>query len=125
MKLRKPHRLRVVILGALFCGLTLAVGVRLYALQQAEHDHYMDRANRQHIKRVVIQPERGDILDRNGNYLAQSTGRLTLYVDPKYFTADKLKADHDAMIQTLVRTGSLEPAAGTRRWEYHLRASLL
>ncbi|HNM45522.1 MAG TPA: penicillin-binding transpeptidase domain-containing protein [Candidatus Sumerlaeota bacterium] len=111
MKLRKPHRLRVVILGALFCGLTLAVGVRLYALQQAEHDHYMDRANRQHLKRVVIQPERGDILDRNGNYLAQSTGRLTLYVDPKYFTADKLKADHDAMIQTLVRTGSLEPAA--------------
>ncbi|MEO8377342.1 MAG: penicillin-binding transpeptidase domain-containing protein, partial [Candidatus Sumerlaeota bacterium] len=110
MKLRKPHRLRVVILGAVFCGLTILVASRLVTLQQVDNDHYVDRANRQHLKRVIIQPERGDILDRNGNYLAQSTGRVTLYVDPKYFKAEKITGDFDTLVQSIARDGSMEPA---------------
>ncbi len=46
-------------LGALFCGLAGVVGSRLYRLQQLQPGHYMERATRQHLKRVVIQPERG------------------------------------------------------------------
>ncbi|MCC6546522.1 hypothetical protein IT570_05075 [Candidatus Sumerlaeota bacterium] len=117
MKLRKPHRLRVVILGGMFCGLTMLIAGRLYSLQQVDNEHYVDRANRQHVKRVVIQPERGDILDRNGNYLAQSTGRLTLYVNPKYFAADKITGDYDTLVQALARDGAMEPSVVRRALE--------
>ncbi len=83
MTLRKPHRLRVVLLGLLFAGLSLAVGARLYTLQYAHHDHYRDRAERMQNRRVVIQPERGDILDRTGRPLAQSTGRVTVSINAR------------------------------------------
>ena len=111
MKLRKPHRLRVVILGAVFCGLAILIGCRLFTLQQIDNDHYVDRANRQHFKKVIIQPERGDILDRNGNSLAQSTGRLTLYVNPKFFAPEKITGDFDTLVQSLARDASLQPEA--------------
>lgn len=109
MKLKKPHRLRVIVLGALFCGLAGVVGGRLYSLQYLQTEHYTERATRQHMKRVVIQPERGDILDRNGRYLAQSTGRMTLYINPKYLAADKITGEPDALVQAIAREGALEP----------------
>ncbi|CAN5408538.1 penicillin-binding protein [soil metagenome] len=99
MKLKKPHRLRVVLLGGLFLTLSGAVAARLVTLQVARYDQFEDRANRQHVKRVVIQAERGPILDRNGRTLAQSTGRMTLYVNPNFLKQDPMsliKGDKDA-----------------------------
>lgn len=85
VRLRKPHRMRVLVLGLLFAGLSAAVAGRLYTLQYKDHDHYRDRAQRMQVRRVVVQPERGDILDRDGRALAQSMGRVTVSINPSVF----------------------------------------
>lgn len=110
VKLKKPHRLRVVLLGVLFFCMAGLIGARLYSLQFDQHDYYEEKARRQHLKRVVIQPERGDILDRSGRALAQSTGRLTIYIQPKYFGAEALGNDNTALVQSLSNELSLEPS---------------
>jgi cell division protein FtsI (penicillin-binding protein 3) len=94
VKLRKPHRLGVVLLGTLFVGVASAVAYRLYDLQHVRHESYATRADRQHYRRVVLQPERGDILDRTGRPLAQSTGRLTIYVRPSLLRVEVLDLGH-------------------------------
>lgn len=101
MRLIKPHRFRVVLLGSLFIGLTVLVGARLHQLQYVEHAYYEERANAQHFKRVVIQAQRGDILDRAGRPLAQSTGRLTVYIHPKYLRAPEYESSPQPLIEAL------------------------
>lgn len=109
MRLEKPHRLRVVLLGSVFLGLTCIVGARLQYLQYSEHDHYAERAERQHFKRVVIQAERGDILDREGHPLAQSTGRITVYINPTFLQAPEFDGNQDALAAAIALETS-EPA---------------
>lgn len=101
--LRKPHRLRVILLGAAFAALAGAVGARLYTLQHLNHEHYADRAARQHYKRVVIQAERGDIVDREGRALAQSTGRLTVYIHPRFLESEAFADRREAAIADIAR----------------------
>lgn len=95
--LKKPHKLRVVMLASGFCLLTLAVTARLFDLQIANRDHYLEVAQDQQTKRFVVQAERGDILDRRGNPLATSTGTLTVYVNPKYFREPEADLDLQAL----------------------------
>lgn len=93
MALKKPHRLRVVLLGGCFAVLSGLVGARLVHLQHTNYEHYSRRADGQHLRKVEIQPERGTILDRNGNALAQSTGRLTVYINPRFLSAPVYTGD--------------------------------
>lgn len=86
--LHKPHRLRAMILCGAFAMLGATVVARLASLQIDTAHHYADRAERQHTRRVVVQPERGEILDRVGRPLAQSTGRMTVYVNPEFLLSN-------------------------------------
>lgn len=79
-----------MIFGTLFVLLAGGVSYRLYDLQIRRHERYAKRADQQHHRRAVLQPERGDILDRTGRALAQSTGRLTFYVNPKFLIPEVL-----------------------------------
>lgn len=99
--LNKPHRLRSVILGVAFSALAATVCARLYTLQFQRHDDFAKRANMQQTRRVVIQPERGDILDRAGRPLAQSTGRLSLYVNPTYLREPHAEVDLDQLARSV------------------------
>lgn len=99
--LKKPHKLRVVVLAALLCVLGSLVAARLYYLQVYNGERYAARADRQQTMRVTIQPERGDILDRLGRPLATSTGSLSIYVDPKFFQAPEANIDLDALSRQL------------------------
>lgn len=95
--LKKPHKLRVVVLGTTFCLLGALVGGRLYDLQVRQHDYYLERAERQQTKNFVIQAERGDIVDRRGRPLATSVGTLSVYVMPRYFRAPEANLDLEAL----------------------------
>ena len=86
--LRKPHKLRVILLGVIFSVLAGAVVARLAFLQQVNHEHYERRARGQHVTAVVLQAERGDILDRRGRPLAASTGTLSIYIDRAHFAPE-------------------------------------
>lgn len=103
MSLRKPHRLHVVLLGAGFLLVGASVVSRLYHLQVAHGDFYADRARAHHVRTTTIQPERGDILDRNGEPLAQSTGRVSVYINPTFFGEQALGSRRVPLAEEIAR----------------------
>src|SRR5690606_11341732 len=102
---------RVLLIGGVFCVLTGLVGARLVRLQVTQFDEYNTRATRQHTKRVVLQPERGEILDRKGRPLATSTGTLSVYIDPKYFREPHADVDLDALANQVSYYTSISPTS--------------
>ena len=115
--LKKPHRFRVLLLGAMFCLLAGLVVARLYALQISSHDRFVVRASNQQTKRVVVQAERGDILDRNGRPLATSTGTLSIYVDTKYFKPPEADVDLRGLADQVSYYTGLSPEAIIARFD--------
>lgn len=113
--LHKPHRLRSIVLGVAFSALAATVAARLVSLQLDRHDAYVARARQQQTRRVVIQPERGDILDRAGRPLAQSTARLSLYVNPVYLRPPHAEIDLDQLSRQIAHyTGMPSPRVRER-----------
>lgn len=82
-----PHlRLRV---GFVLISMVLSVfGVRLVQLQGLDPASYAAMAAAEGRVQVVLPAERGDILDRNGEPLADSVDGLMVVADP-YMTVDK------------------------------------
>ena len=76
-------RRRLALLMAIFLGLFLSIGARLFQLQVVEAQALQMRAQSQWTSESTIQPTRGRILDRNGNVLAQSATAYTLSVSPR------------------------------------------
>lgn len=89
----KPHKLRVLLLGAAVSLASVTVFARLAYLQVVEFDSFTGKANRQHTSRITLQPERGAIQDRNGAVLASSTRALSVFINPKFFRAPECEAD--------------------------------
>ncbi|MDX2176216.1 MAG: penicillin-binding transpeptidase domain-containing protein [Candidatus Sumerlaeia bacterium] len=99
--LKQPHRPVLAFFLALFAALGVVVVFRLHELQLQDKGHYQERAQSQHARRVVLQPERGDILDRNGAALARSVGRLSVYVHPVYLRPPHAELDLDRLATQL------------------------
>ena len=70
----------IVCLGLLF-GFVL-IGCRLFYLQVLQADVGAHQAQQQHEKTVVVQPDRGVIVDRQGHPLALNVEVASLYVRP-------------------------------------------
>jgi cell division protein FtsI (penicillin-binding protein 3) len=73
------------------------IGMRAWALQIDEGDHYRAQAERQHAMRVEIPAPRGDVLDANGRPLAVSADVDSIWANPHEVrdvaaTADRLAA---------------------------------
>jgi cell division protein FtsI/penicillin-binding protein 2 len=117
--LKKPHKLRVLVLGGMFCLLGGMVGARLVWLQVTEHDRYRARATGQQVQTVVLQAERGDILDRRGRPLATSTGTLSVYIDPKYITGPEAPEglDVEALARGVAQSAGLSAESVLRRFQ--------
>jgi cell division protein FtsI (penicillin-binding protein 3) len=62
---------------------TGAIFLRLIYLQVIEHNYYVARANRQRQSIVMLDPERGPILDRKGRQLAISIAVQSIYGIPE------------------------------------------
>ena len=70
----------IVCLG-LLCGFAL-IGCRLFYLQVIQAEAGAHQAQRQHQKTVIIKPDRGVILDRQGHPLALNVEVPSVYVNP-------------------------------------------
>jgi cell division protein FtsI/penicillin-binding protein 2 len=77
----RKSRVLVAAAGLLF-GLA-ALWLRVGWLQIAEHGFYSARAERNHQLRVLVRPERGDLLDRHGRPLAHDLQTYTLTAAPR------------------------------------------
>lgn len=115
--LRKPHKFRVILLGGIFVVLGAAVAARLVALQVVSHDRYSARARGQHVTEVVLQSERGDILDRRGRPLATSTGTLSIYIDRAHFAPEGSGIDKERIAGQLAWFLQQSPARVLSRIE--------
>ncbi len=76
---RRETRLRMLV--ALVLMVFLAVVLRLFRIQVLMHDEYRSMAEGQHTTRMVVEADRGRILDRRGYLLAgnRSVAYLQLY----------------------------------------------
>jgi cell division protein FtsI/penicillin-binding protein 2 len=72
----------------LWAFLAIVVGIivyRTFVIQISRHDLYLDKAERQWVKRVRWPATRGSIFDRNGSLLAATQKKYTVGVTPKHF----------------------------------------
>lgn len=72
--------------------------LELFQLQFREYDLYAKEASAMHWKKFVSQPERGDILDANGNMLASSTYVYTVGITPK----DLMSTSQDSIDKDMI-----------------------
>ena len=91
---------RVYATFALFLLAAVVVVGRLAKLQIADHDYYESRVLNQLTRDTTINPERGNITDRNGNILAANKTVYNVILSPHDIQATmdtdaKLNADDD------------------------------
>ncbi len=74
-------RLYFLLSGAILLA-ALVMG-HLFRIQVLEHQQHLAEADRQHKRKLVLPPRRGDILDRSGRPLALSAEGLNVYAVPE------------------------------------------
>src|SRR5690554_3419849 len=101
---RKRMTVRVWVAGifALMCFCLL--GARLWHLQVVRHEGLSARAEQNRITVVPIPPRRGEIVDRNGVFLASNHRDYTLSVVPA-----RVERDMDAMLDEISELVEISP----------------
>ena len=79
---RKTLKRRLLVAVLLLGAWAAAIAVRLAYLQVLQHDYYTAKAENQQVRTIKTAPERGDIVDRNGNVLAYSVEVDSIYAVP-------------------------------------------
>lgn len=80
---------RIRILAGLTIIIMIVFIVRLFYLQVIRHDYYVAQANQEHLKRLVIPAERGEIYAMNGGEpikLVLNQTVYTVFADPQVVT---------------------------------------
>lgn len=114
----KDVRRRTILLGiGLSVLLLLAVG-KLTDLQVIRPTRYLAKGAEQRIVSSKLQAARGAILDRNGQDLALSVPRSTVYVDQKLVTDVKAEAAVLAEILDRPRSEMVDLLTGKSRFVY-------
>ncbi len=110
IKLRKRIALTLSILTLLF----ILVGVRIGSLTLFQGKQLTNRGVNQWTREGVVTAQRGSILDRNGDVLAQSTTAYIVSANPQLITdAERvakvlspiIDADEESMVQKLTKKG--------------------
>jgi cell division protein FtsI (penicillin-binding protein 3) len=79
---RATLRSRVLAAAVIFALWTVGIQARLIYLQVIDHAELQARADRQHMRTIAAPAKRGEILDRNGNFLAFSVDADSAFADP-------------------------------------------
>jgi cell division protein FtsI (penicillin-binding protein 3) len=74
---------RLPVLAAVAGLWMLGIAFRLYSLQVVDHDHYAERASRQQVREVPVDPPRGTIYDARGRQLAMSVEVESAFAVPR------------------------------------------
>ena len=107
---KREHTVRYVALGALFCAVLLLFIARLINIQIAGQDYYTDTPTvTTYTRTEVIQAQRGNIYDCNGNALITSTFTYSMYLDAG--SLPRAAEDRNAILLHVVRTAQ-ENGAG-------------
>lgn len=110
---RPPVWRQYLVLGVLFAALGITA-LRVVQIQVVEQGHLRAQGDARYLREITVMPQRGQILDRNGQVLAVSTPVESLWAEPKVFCEDR-----DAwkpMLKILnLRTRDLQASCERRR----------
>ena len=107
---KKWLKFRIVTLLVLFLIFFIALISRAFQIQVFSRENLKTLAERQHIKTIHVEPERGIIFDRNGEKLAASILVDSVCADPSKinnpsevaaYLASILKVDKDTLLKKL------------------------
>ncbi len=84
---------RLLLLGAIFCALSVFVVGRLAQLQILSHGHYAAEAENEHQGTDTVLPPRGAILDRNGYPLALTLDTYDIYISRQVWQDQQVAAN--------------------------------
>ncbi len=107
----RPHRarLRLVVIQALVFSLFATLFVRLYYLQVVSGAEYHAQAASQSVRDIVVQPQRGLVVDDQGRPLATNRPSWVISVDRSML--DKMTdRQRGLLLERLGRTVDLKPA---------------
>ena len=80
MKTSKRNKQRLIIAFIIFACLLFALTVRVGYIQIVKGDEYSKKAIKQQMQDEILTPNRGEILDRNGNELAVNLKAYSVWV---------------------------------------------
>ena len=89
------------------------IGLRVVQIQTVEQSHLQAQGDARYLREIKVLPERGRILDRNGQVLAVSTPVDSLWADPRVFC--KASEQWKPMLETLKLKSKPLKAACERR----------
>ncbi|MGI9319683.1 MAG: peptidoglycan D,D-transpeptidase FtsI family protein [bacterium] len=81
---RPPVWRQYLVMGILLTGLGV-IALRVVQIQTVEQSHLQAQGDARYLREIKVLPERGRILDRNGQILAVSTPVDSLWADPGVF----------------------------------------
>ncbi|MGD0114659.1 MAG: penicillin-binding protein 2 [Dehalococcoidia bacterium] len=84
---------RLLLLGAIFCALSVFVVGRLAQLQILSHGHYAAEAENEHQGTDTVLPPRGAILDRDGYPLALTLDTYDIYISRQVWQDKQVAAN--------------------------------
>ena len=93
---------RFMVMQILVLMVFIVLGTRFYVLQIMRHEQYTQRAENNRIREIPILATRGQILDRNGKVLVDSTPAYNVVVYPEDIH------DREATLQALVENLGLD-----------------
>src|SRR5690606_28290227 len=108
-------RIRFFIVGGAISLCFLGIAYRAYGLQVRNQDHFLELAQRQHLRTLEIPAPRGNIYDRDGAELAVNANVDSVFANPRAVvdvtsTSEKLAAILD------VDNRELESRLASRRY---------
>ena len=81
----------------------------LYEIQIVNYEQFSKEASQKHWQRIKDEPERGEILDINGNVLAGTSYGYTVGITPSDFISLKKDVDEATICSTVAATLGVDP----------------
>lgn len=109
-------QIRIRLFGVLFVVVFFAIAGRAYFLQVVQAPQLQDRADQQRQRVVELAPQRGSILDRNGDPLAVSLDTQSLFADPVLVKEPQKVAEQLAGLLKMKKTALIELLTEKKRF---------
>lgn len=113
---KKWLKFRIVTLLVFFLVLFIALISRAFQIQVLSGKILKDLAERQHIKTLQVEPERGIIFDRNGEKLAASTMVSSVCADPSKITNPAEVAEKVAPVLNIDKVSLVKKLSGSKNF---------
>ena len=112
----QKSRLRLIVIQALVFSLFATLFVRLYYLQVVSGDKYQGQAAAQSVRDIVVQPQRGLIVDAMGRPLVANRMSWVVSVDPSMLE-DLEAAQQRKLLRRVADALAVRPRSVTQRLE--------